>query len=182
MQAYPNLLVFGSSGQVLSIRTEADTTDIEIAILVDALVLKSRDVLSGGHVKDLRRPIAARGQVLAVTAEANAANNTVMDKVVHQLHVQNALHFRVENRIPVSSLTLLRDGQVIGVPVSQHVTRALSKHGLAWRRGARNLRRRARIRVSKLMRLLRGSWTRRRARPLWARGGRRRRRRAIAWI
>lgn len=180
LKTYPNLLVFGTSGQVFAIRTEADTTDVKIAILVDALVLESCDVLTGVHVKDLCRPVAARGQVLAITAETDAANNTVVDKVVHQLHVQNTLHLRVEDRVPVGSLTLLRGGKVIRVPVSQHVTRALAKHSLTGGRRARNLRRRARVRVSQLVRLLRGRRSRRRARPLWTRRGRGRRRRAIA--
>ena len=180
-QTYPNLFVFSASGQVLSIRAEADTADIKIAVFVDTLVLQSRNVVTSGHIKNLRGAVTARSQVLAVTTETNTADNTVMNEMVHQIHVKHTLNLRVKNRVPVIALTFLRGRKVIGVPVSQHVTWALPKHGLARRSRTWDLRRRARVRVSKLVRLLRGSWTRRSARSFGSRRGRRRRRGPIAY-
>lgn len=52
-RTYPNLLVFRASRQELAIGTEANTTDVEVTVLVDILVLQRRHILTSGHVEDL---------------------------------------------------------------------------------------------------------------------------------
>lgn len=157
---YANLLVLGTSCEVLSIGTEADTADVKVTILVDVLILQSCHILSCGHIKDLRRPVAARRQILAITAEPNTANDTVVAKMVHQLDIQHTLNLRIEHCIPVCAFALLGRRQVLRVPVGQHVAwtiRATRGGRLSTWRGRTNLRRGTGVRVGELSRL-RGGW------------------------
>lgn len=103
----PDLLIFGAGREVLAVRAEADAANVEIAILIDVLILQRRHLLARLHVVDLRRAVAARGQVLAIAAEANAADHAVMSQVMHQVHIQHALHFGVEHCEPIRPLSLL---------------------------------------------------------------------------
>ena len=157
-RTYPDLLILGTSGKILSVRTEAHATDVEIAVLVDVLVLQSGDVLTSGHVKNLSGAVATGGQVFSIPTETNAANNAVMDEMVDELDVQHSLHLGVEDGVPVGSLSLLRSRQVIGVPVGQHVSRTLAHDGLTRRGRARQLRGHARVRIGQLVGLLGGRW------------------------
>lgn len=153
---YPDLLVLSAGREVLSVRTEADTANVKVTILVDVLILERGHILAGAHVEDLRRAIAARRQILAIATETNAAHDAVVDQVVHQLHVEHARHFGVKYGKPIGTLTLLSRGQIIEVPVRQHVTGPLAHQRLARRRRAGNLRRGTGVRIGKLVRLLGG--------------------------
>jgi hypothetical protein len=75
---YPDLLVFGSGCQIPTVWAEANTADIEISILVDGVILQRSNKLTGSHIVDLGRTIAAGGDVLAIRTESHAANHTVM--------------------------------------------------------------------------------------------------------
>lgn len=158
--SYPNLLILGTSGQVLSIRTEANATDVKVTVLIYAFILQSRNILAGGNIEDLSRTVASGRNVLAIAAESHAADDAVMDKMVHQLDVQNSLHLRVENRIPVGTLPLLRRRQVVRVPVGETVSGTLPHESLTGRRRTRDLRRSSRIGISELVALLGscGTW------------------------
>jgi hypothetical protein len=52
-QTYADLFILGASCEVLAVRAEANTPDVEIAILVDILILKSGHILTGGHIENL---------------------------------------------------------------------------------------------------------------------------------
>ena len=184
LKTYPNLFILSTSRQIFAIWTEANTANVQIAILINVLVLKSGHILTGGHIEDLSRAVAARSQVLAITAEAHTANNTIMVQMMHQLHVKDTLDLGVEHGIPIGALALLRWRQIIGVPVCQHVSRTFScaTERRVRRSWARDLGGCARIRVGDVRLLgstrawgnaataLAGTW-----------GCSGRRRRAIAW-
>lgn len=51
---YPNQLVFSSSGQVSSIRTEADTANVQIPILVHGIILEVGHLITSVDIENLR--------------------------------------------------------------------------------------------------------------------------------
>lgn len=157
---YPNLFILGTSGKVLAIRAEADAANVQIAILIDSVILESGHVLTSGHVEDLSRAVATSRQILAVATETNATDNAIVVQVVNQLNIQYTLYLRVEDCIPIRTLALLGRRQIIRVPVGKHVTDALGANDRLARRGrARDLRRGAGIRVCSGMGLLGGRGT-----------------------
>jgi hypothetical protein len=102
-------------------------------------------------------------------------------EVVHQLDIQHTLNLGVEHSIPIGTLALLRRGEIRGIPVGEHVTRAVgANERLVGGSGTGDLRRGARIRVGDLS-LLRSGRTRSRATTLTrARGCSGRRGRSVA--
>lgn len=112
------MLVFGASGKILPVGTEADTANIKISFLVDSLVLECRNILSRTYIIDLSRSVAARSHVLAISTESDTADNTVMNKVVNKFHIQDSLDLRIEYSIPVCAFTLLTGGQIVWIPIS----------------------------------------------------------------
>lgn len=137
LKTYANLLILGTSRKIFAIRTEANAANVQVAVLVDILILESGHILTGGHVEDLSRAIAARRQVLAVTAEAHTANDAIVIQMMHQLHIEDTLDLGVEHGVPIGTLTLLRRRQIIRIPVCQHVSRTF---GCAAERGVRRSR------------------------------------------
>jgi hypothetical protein len=105
---FPNAndLIFGTSGQVLTIRTEADTSDIKVTILRQAGVLQMLDLLATLNVKDLSRSVATSSNKSSITTETNTANYTLVGQVVDKLNVQGATDTGVENSVPVFTLAL----------------------------------------------------------------------------
>ena len=63
-------------------------------------------LLTRVDIEDLRASIAAGGHKSAVMAEAHTANHALVRQVVHQIHIQPAVHARVEYRMPVVALSL----------------------------------------------------------------------------
>jgi hypothetical protein len=103
---HPNDLVLSTSGEVSTIRTETDTSNIQITIEIGAGILQVADLLTGPHVEDLGTAIAACCDVLSVVAEANAAHNTLMGKIVNEVNFESAAFSRVVDRMPVFTLAL----------------------------------------------------------------------------
>ena len=103
---YANNLVLSTSGQELAVRAEADTSDVKVSILVGGVVGQVAYLLTSDNVKDLCRPVAASSHVLAVRTEANAAHDTLVNKVVHKVDIQPAHDARVEDSMPVLTRTL----------------------------------------------------------------------------
>lgn len=110
---YPDDLVFRTCRKIPSIRTEAHTPNVQIPILRRAVVLKMAHLLTRVDIEDLRASIAAGGHESAVMAEAHTANNALVRQVVHQVHIQPAVHARVEDRMPVIALSLEVRGELI---------------------------------------------------------------------
>jgi CRISPR/Cas system endoribonuclease Cas6 (RAMP superfamily) len=120
------LLILSSSGKALTIWTEADAVDIEIAILVNILVLENGHVLTSDHVKNMSRVVAACGKIFAITAETDTTDNAVMDEVMNRLNVKNPLRLGVKHGIPISALSFLRSKEIFSVPISQYVASSLT--------------------------------------------------------
>lgn len=116
-KTHPNLFILSASRKILSVRTKTDTANIEIPILANGFILKSGDILTGGHIENLGRTITAGREVFAVTTKPNTANDTVVVQVVNQVYVEHTLDLGVKNRIPVGTLLFLRHGQIIQIPV-----------------------------------------------------------------
>lgn len=76
------------------------------------MVFQDAHLLTSLDIENLGRLVAASGDVLAVVAKANTANNALVGERVDQVDIQNALHLRVENGIPVVTrlLVMRRDG------------------------------------------------------------------------
>ena len=62
------------------------------------------DLLTGPYVEDLGTAIATSRDVLPVVAEANAAHNTLMGKVVDQVNFESAALAWIVNGMPVFTL------------------------------------------------------------------------------
>ena len=105
-RTYANNLVLSTSSQEFTVGAEADTSDVKVTILVGGVVGQVADLLSSDNIEDLCRPVAASGHVLAVCAEANTAHDTLVNQVVHKVHVQPTHDTRVEDSVPVITGTL----------------------------------------------------------------------------
>ena len=80
------------------------------------------DLLSSDNIEDLCRPVAASSHVLAVRAEANTAHDTLVDQVVHKVHIQPTHDAGVEDSVPIITRTLQSWGQLVGVEVRKLVS------------------------------------------------------------
>ena len=80
------------------------------------------DLLSSDNVKDLCRPVAASSHVLAVRAETNTAHHTLVNQVVHKVHIQPTHNARVEYSVPIITRTLQSRRQLVGVEVGKLVS------------------------------------------------------------
>ena len=73
------------------------------------VILKNADLLSSLDIENLGRTVATSGNILAVMAETNAADDTLVSQGVYQVDVKDALDLRVENGVPVvASLLVVR--------------------------------------------------------------------------
>ena len=124
-QTHPDDLVLGTSSEVLAIRTEANTADVQVSILASVVVHQMADLLTTVDVEDLRRPVAASRNISAVMAEANTADNTLVNKVVHQVDVQTTHDARIEDRVPVLTLALQRLRQLVQLEIGELIANAL---------------------------------------------------------
>jgi hypothetical protein len=63
------------------------------------------DLLSSNNIKNLCRPVAAGSHVFAIRAEANTAHHTLVNQVVHKVHIQPTHDTRVEDSVPIFTRT-----------------------------------------------------------------------------
>lgn len=98
---YPNQLIISSSGEILAIRAEADGSNVNIASDTRRLILQSTNLVTSVDVIDLSRMVAPGGDVLAVVAEANAADNAVVLQRVRKVDIKQGLNVLVEGDGPV---------------------------------------------------------------------------------
>jgi len=120
-ETHSDELVLGAGSEVLAVRAEADAPDVQVAAYVDRVVLEDAELVAGPDVVDLRGPVAARGDVLAVLAEADAAHDALVRERVDQIHVERARHRLVEDDEPVVARLLEVGREALHVQVAEGV-------------------------------------------------------------
>lgn len=120
--SYPNQLVLGTRRQVAAVGAKAHAPDVEIGRHVGgAVVLEDAHLFARLDVKDLGRLVAAGGDVLAVVAEPDAADDALVGERVDQVDVEDALDLRVEDGIPVVARLLVVRCHGVDLEVAQRV-------------------------------------------------------------
>lgn len=71
-------LVLSTGRKVLAVGAEADTSDVQVSSSVGGIVLKNADLLSSVDIENLSGSVAASGDILAIVAEANAADDALV--------------------------------------------------------------------------------------------------------
>lgn len=94
-------LVFSTGSQVLPVWTEANASDIKIAVEINTLVLENADLVTSLNIVDLSRSVASRRDKFAIGAEPHAADHTLVLESVNQINIQNTGHRLVENGPPI---------------------------------------------------------------------------------
>jgi hypothetical protein len=117
-----NDLVFGTSRQVLAIRTEAHAPDVEIAVFRETAILKVCNWVSGLNIEDLSRAVATSGDIATVKTEAHTADYTLVRQVVDQVDIEYAPSPGVEDSVPVVTLPLVLSRQLLDIQISQTVS------------------------------------------------------------
>lgn len=109
------------------------------------MVFQDAHLLTGLDIENLGRLVAAGGDILAVVAEANTANNALVSERVDQVDIQDALHLRVENGVPVVARLLVVGCDSVDFQVTQSVAdgrgRGAGTHASVIRRRVAHLRR-----------------------------------------
>jgi hypothetical protein len=114
-------LVLGTSGQVLAVGAEAHAANVEVTADVHVLILQHADLVAGLDVVDLGRSVAARGHVFAVVAEADAADDALVNQRVDELNIQHARNVLVEDGEPVVARLLGVGRKAVRVQVAQSI-------------------------------------------------------------
>lgn len=112
-------LVLGTCREVLAVGAEADTADVQVASSVGGIVLENADLLSSVDIEDLGRSVAASGDVLAIVAEAHAADDALVLQSVEQINVKNPWNLRVEDGEPIRLDLLLVVWEALEVQLCQ---------------------------------------------------------------
>lgn len=71
------------------------------------VILQHANLFARLDIKDLRRPIAASGNIFAVVAESDAADDALVGERVDKVDVEDALNLRVEDGIPIAARLLV---------------------------------------------------------------------------
>lgn len=108
----------------MTIRAEADTSDVKVTILRQAGVLQMLDLLSTLDIEDLSRTVATSSNESSITAETNTADYTLVGQVMDELNIQSATNAWVENSVPVLTLALEVAGKGLNSQVNQLVATA----------------------------------------------------------
>ena len=115
-------LVLSTCREVLAVWAEADTSDVQVSSSVGGIVLKNADLLSAVDIEDLSRSVAASGNVLAIVAEANAADDALVLQSVEQINVKNPWNLRVEDGEPIRLDLLLVVREALEVQLCQCIS------------------------------------------------------------
>lgn len=121
---HPNNLVLSSSSQVFPIRTETDTPNIQIPILVRVGILQLTDLMTSIDIKNLRTAIATRGHISRIPAETNTAHNTRMRKGVKNLNANRSIDKGVVYDMPVLGDAFEMRWEFLGIEIGELVTDA----------------------------------------------------------
>jgi hypothetical protein len=103
---YPDDLVLSTGCEVLPVRTEANTPDVQITILGKASVLKMRDRVTSLDIENLGRAVATSRNPPTIQTEAYTANHALMWQVMDQVDIKHAPGARVEDSKPIAALLL----------------------------------------------------------------------------
>jgi hypothetical protein len=90
------------------------------------VVLKNTNLLTSLHVKDLGRSVAASRNILSIVTEPHTANHTFVVERVDKVDIENALHLRVEDGIPVLARLLVVGSHSINFEIAQSVSHGRS--------------------------------------------------------
>lgn len=101
VKTYSDQLVFSTGSKVLAIGTEANAANVQITSDIHSVVLEYTELLARLNVVNLSGTVAAGGYVLAVMAEAHAADNTLVCESVDKIDIQHARHVLVKDDEPV---------------------------------------------------------------------------------
>lgn len=123
-QTYSNQLILGTSCEISSIRTEANTSDIQISNRVNRLILQNANLLSSNNVEDLGRSVAASRDIFSVVTEANTAHDTLMMESVDKINIKNTRHTWIEDRKPILFNLLLVGRQALKVQLCKRISDA----------------------------------------------------------
>lgn len=123
-------LVFSTGSQVLPVWTEANASDIKIAVEINTLVLENADLVTSLNIVDLSRSVASRRDKFAIGAEPHAADHTLVLESVNQINIQNTGHRLVENGPPIVLDLLDVAWETLGVQVAQCVALRRNRDGL----------------------------------------------------
>lgn len=111
-------LILSTSSKILSIWGEADRSDIQIPTGIDRVILEHADLLSGDNVENLSTSVTSGSNVLAISREANAADDGLVLEGVEQVDIKELWHSRVENGEPISINLLLALRQALEIELS----------------------------------------------------------------
>lgn len=125
-------LVLSTCREVLSIRAEADTSDVQVSSSIGGLVLKNADLHSGVDIEDLSGSVAASGNILAIVAEAHAADDALMLQSVEQIDVKNPWNLRVEDGEPIGLDLLLVIREALEVQLCQCISNISNMRVVGW--------------------------------------------------
>jgi len=107
---YSNQLILGTSCQVSTVRTETNTSDVQISYGIDRLVLEYADLLTSDNVKDLRRSITASCNIFSIVTETNTTYYTLVLQCVYKINIKNSRDFWIEDGEPIRVDLLLMVG------------------------------------------------------------------------
>ena len=111
-------LILSTSSKILSIWREADGSDIQISTGIDRVILEHADLLSGDNVENLSTFVTSGSNVLAISREANAADDGLVLEGVEQVDIKELWHSWVENGEPISINLLLALRQALEIELS----------------------------------------------------------------
>ncbi len=100
-------LVLSTSSEVLSVWTEAHTSNVQIATSINRIILQDAKLLSSRDVEDLCTSVTTSRDIPSVSTEANTADDTLVLKRVQQVDIKNPWHSWVVNGEPVALDLLL---------------------------------------------------------------------------
>lgn len=125
-----NDLILGASREILTVGTEADTANVQVAVFRETSVLEKGNGRSGFDIENLSRTVAASGHIATVSAEPHAADYALVRQVVDQLNVQHAPGAGVEDGEPIRLLLLEVRWQRLQIEISQDI--ALTERNSWW--------------------------------------------------
>jgi len=106
---------------VVSVRTEANTSDVQVAVSWEASVLQMSDLVAVLDIEDLCGAVATCRDISSVATETHAAHDTWMCQVVNKLDVKHARYSWVENSIPVVAFAFEAGWETVDLKVHKFI-------------------------------------------------------------
>ena len=120
-QTHPDLLIFGACSKIFSVRTETDTANIQVAVLVYGIILQALNLSTAGYLEDLCRTITACCHIPAILTESDTTNHAFVLQIVHKVDIEDPLNPRIKHCEPVFAFTLLVGREEVRIEICQHV-------------------------------------------------------------